>query len=292
MINLKLGRNDNCWCGSLQKYKKCHMQIDEKIEKYASMGHIVPSKDIIKNKEQIEGIKKSAVINTAILDYVEKNIQIGMSTEDINQLVEEFTFKNGAIAAPLNYNGFPKSVCTSVNNEVCHGIPSKEVILQSGDIVNVDVSTILNGYFSDASRMFMMGEVDEKAKELVMVAKESIQVGLMALKPWGFLGDMGEAINGYVKSKGFSVVRDIGGHGVGLKFHEDPYVSYVSKKNTEMLLVPGMIFTIEPMINRGTFEVVIDEVNGWTVYTADGELSAQWECTVLITETGIEILTI
>ncbi|MCC0631169.1 MULTISPECIES: methionyl aminopeptidase [unclassified Clostridioides] len=288
---MKLNRNDACWCGSTKKYKKCHMDIDNKINSFAQLGHIVPTHDIIKNATQIEEIKKSAVINTKILDYISDKIKVGMSTEDINELVHNFTLENGAIPAPLDYNGFPKSVCTSINNEVCHGIPSKDIILKDGDIINVDVSTIFNGYYSDASRMFMVGNVKENAKKLVQVTKECIQKGLEAAKPWGFLGDIGDAINSYAKENGYSVVREIGGHGVGLNFHEDPFVSYVSKKGTEMLLVPGMIFTIEPMVNEGTHEIFVDEENDWTIYTKDGKLSAQWECMILVTETGAEILT-
>ncbi|HBY3565916.1 TPA: methionyl aminopeptidase [Clostridioides difficile] len=288
---MKLNRNDSCWCGSTKKYKKCHMDMDNKIDSFAKLGHIVPTHDIIKNESQIEEIKKSAVINTKILDYISDKIEIGMSTEDINKLVHDFTLQNGAIPAPLDYNVFPKSVCTSVNNEVCHGIPSKDIILKDGDIINVDVSTIFNGYYSDASRMFMIGNVNENAKKLVQVTKECVQKGLEVAKPWGFLGDIGDAINSYAKKNGYSVVREIGGHGVGLSFHEDPFVSYVSKKGTEMLLVPGMIFTIEPMVNEGTHEIFVDEENNWTIYTKDGKLSAQWECMVLVTETGVEILT-
>lgn len=225
-----------------------------------------------------------------ILDYVAEHIKAGVTTEEIDQRVYDITIKNGAIPAPLNYEGFPKSVCTSINQVVCHGIPSPDVVLKDGDIVNVDVSTILNGYFSDSSRMFCIGEVSEEKKRLVEVAKESIKVGLEQVKPWGFLGDMGQAINDFVRENGYTVVREIGGHGIGLEFHEEPWVSYVSKKGTEMLMVPGMVFTIEPMINMGAQEIYIDEEDGWTVYTEDGMPSAQWEIQLLVTEDGYEIL--
>ena len=207
-----------------------------------------------------------------------------------NQWVHDITIKNGAIPAPLDYEGFPKSVCTSINNVVCHGIPSKDTVLQDGDIVNVDVSTILNGYFSDSSRMYCIGEVSEEKKRLVEIAKQSIEVGLEQVKPWGFLGDMGQAINDFVRENGYTVVREIGGHGIGLEFHEEPWVSYVSEKGTEMLMVPGMVFTIEPMINMGAQEIYIDEEDGWTVYTEDGSPSAQWEIQLVVTEDGYEIL--
>ena len=183
-----------------------------------------------------------------------------------------------------------QSVCTSVNNQVCHGIPSSDVILKDGDIINVDISTIYKGYFSDSSRMFCIGNVSEEKKRLVDVARQCIDAGLKEVKPWGFLGDMGQAVHEYAVSNGCSVVRDIGGHGIGLEFHEDPWVSYVSKRGTEMLLVPGLVFTIEPMINLGTDEIYMDDNDGWTIYTEDGLPSAQWEIQVLVTENGYEIL--
>ena len=287
----KLGRNDKCWCGSGKKYKSCHMAIDEKIHFYELQGHIVPDRDMLKTPEQIEGIRISSKINVAILDAVEKMIGPGVSTEEIDKLVYDMTTEMGGIPAPLNYDGFPKSVCTSVNEVVCHGIPSSDRILKEGDIVNVDVSTIYNGYFSDSSRMFCIGKVDEEKEKLVRVAKECMELGLEQVKPWNFLGDMAQAINDHAKENGYSVVVDIGGHGVGLEFHEEPFVSYVTKKGTEMLMVPGMVFTIEPMINAGTCEIEVDENDGWTVYTADRKPSAQWEVTVAVTDDGYEILT-
>ena len=265
--------------------------IEEKIKLYRRQGHIVPPRKIIKNAEQIEGIRESAKINTAVLDHVAANIREGMSTEDINTLVYDFTVAHGAIPAPLNYEGFPKSVCTSINEEVCHGIPDKNIILRSGDIINVDVSTIYNGYFSDASRMFMIGEVSDRAKRLVRVTEECVELGLAAAKPWGHLGDIADAINTHAQANGYSVVVDIGGHGIGLEFHEDPFVSYVTPKGSEMLLVPGMMFTIEPMINEGSPDFFVDEDNDWTIYTIDDGLSAQIEYMVLVKEDGIEILT-
>lgn len=287
----KLGRNDLCWCGSGRKYKACHMAMDEKIESYALQGHIVPSHDILKTPEQIQGIRESSKLNIAILDEIEKQIHIGMSTEEIDRIVCDMTKEMGGIAAPLHYEGFPKSVCTSINEVVCHGIPSEERLLQDGDIVNVDVSTTYQGYFSDSSRMFMLGNVPEETQKLVRVARECIDVGLEQVKPWNFLGDMAEAINNHAKKNGYSIVREIGGHGVGLEFHEEPFVSYVTSKGTEMLMVPGMVFTIEPMVNMGKADIYIDDEDGWTVYTDDGKPSAQWEVTLVVTEDGYEILT-
>lgn len=286
----KLGRNDVCWCGSGKKYKKCHIDFDERIKEIEGQGHIVPDHTIIKTPQQIEKIKESAQINVAVLDYVAKHIRAGISTEEINEWVHNLTIEMGGIPATLDYEGFPKSVCTSINNEVCHGIPSKDIILKDGDIINVDCSTELNGYFSDSSRMFCIGNVSNENRKLVEVAKQSLEEGLKAVKPWGFLGDMGQAVNDYVKSNGYSVVREVGGHGIGLEFHEEPWVSYVTTKGTEMLMVPGMIFTIEPMINMGKADVFVDEENGWTIYTKDGSVSAQWEIQVLVTEDGYEII--
>lgn len=287
----KLGRNDLCWCQSGRKYKTCHMAMDEKIEQYSLQGHIVPNHDMIKTPEQIQGIRESSKINVAVLDYVAEHIKVGMSTEEINQMVHQKTVEMGGIPAPLGYQGFPKSVCTSSNNQVCHGIPSEQDILKDGDIVNVDVSTIYNGYFSDSSRMFMFGNVAPETKKLVEVARECIDIGLQQVKPWNFLGDMAQAINDHAKANGYSIVREIGGHGVGLEFHEEPFVSYVTRKGTEMLMVPGMVFTIEPMVNMGKADIYIDEETDWIVFTEDGLPSAQWEVTVAVTEDGYEILT-
>lgn len=269
-----------------------YLNTIKKLEELRSKGVVVPTNEMIKTKEQIEGIRVAGVINTGILDMMELNIHAGMSTEDINTLVHNYTISHGAIPAPLNYEGFPKSVCVSVNDAVCHGIPSKKEILKEGDIVNVDVTTIYKGYFADASRMYIIGKASPKAEKLVRVTKECLTLAFKDLKPWvSHLGDIGGIINRYAKENGFSVVREIGGHGVGLAMHEDPFVSHVSKYGTGMLLVPGMVFTIEPMVNEGTAKIYEDISNGWTIYTWDGKLSAQWEHTFVMTEDGCEILT-
>lgn len=287
---VKIGRNDKCWCGSGRKYKQCHQAFDQRIQRVADQGHSVPPREIIKTAEQIEKIKESAKINIAVLDYIGEHIHEGMCTEEIDRIVYNMTTDMGGIPAPLNYEGFPKSVCTSINEQVCHGIPSEKDILKNGDIVNVDCSTILNGYFSDSSRMFCIGEVSPEKKRLVEVTKECVALGFKEVKPWGFLGDMGQAVHDHAYKNGYTVVREIGGHGVGLEFHEEPWVSYNSKRGEEMLLVPGMIFTIEPMVNMGGVEIYVDEKNDWTVYTKDGKPSAQWEIMVLVTEDGAEVL--
>lgn len=285
-----LSRNDECWCGSALKYKNCHLDFDKKLEELKKQGCIVPTRNLIKSKEQIEGIRESAKINNSLLDLVGENIKEGMTTEEINELAYEYTTSNGGIPATLNYDGFPKSICTSINDEVCHGIPSMDVVLKNGDIINVDATTILNGYYSDASRMFMIGQVSDEAKKIVEITKECLNKGVESVKPWGFLGDIGAAIQEYAESNGYSVVRSFGGHGVGLKIHEEPFVFHFGTRGTGMILAPGMVFTIEPMINGGSHNIFIDRDNGWTAYTADGALSAQWEHTVLVTEDGIEII--
>lgn len=285
-----IDRNSPCWCGSGRKYKKCHYDFDEKLMAYEHRGCIVPEHNMIKNPEQIEKIKASAQVNIAVLDYVAEHIKEGVTTEDIDRWVYEETTRRGAIPAPLNYEGFPKSVCTSIDEVVCHGIPDPKRVLKNGDIINVDCSTILNGYYSDSSRMFCIGDVSPEKKRLVEIARQSLEVGLKEVKPWNFLGDMGSAIHDFVRENGYSVVREIGGHGIGLEFHEEPWVSYVSEKGTEMLMVPGMMFTIEPMINMGKPDVFVDEDDDWTVYTEDGLPSAQWEIQVLVTEDGYEII--
>ncbi len=289
-MNIKIGRNDPCWCGCGKKYKTCHMAFDQKIASFERQGAIVPDHSLLKTPEQIAKIKESAVINIAVLDEISKQIHEGMTTAEIDKIVYEMTTDMGGIPAPLNYQGYPFSVCTSVNNQVCHGFPSKDVILKSGDIVNVDCSTIKDGYFSDSSRMFCIGDVDPEVKRLVDVTKECVELGVQAVKPWGFLGDMGQVVHDHAYEAGFSIVREIGGHGVGLEFHEDPWVGYHSRKGTEMLLVPGLMFTIEPMVNMGKEDIYEDEDNGWEIYTEDGKMSAQWEVQLVVTETGCEII--
>ena len=258
-MSTKIGRNDPCWCGSGKKYKKCHEAFDAKVEILRQKGYPVLDHKLIKTPEQIEKIKESCRINVAVLDYVAEHIKAGVSTEEIDHWVHEETVRHGGIPAPLNYEGFPKSVCTSVNEVVCHGIPSEDEILKDGDIVNVDVSTIYNGYFSDSSRMFC-------------------------------IGNMGHAVHMHALENGYTIVKEIGGHGVGLEFHEDPWVSYTSEENSGVIMEPGMMFTIEPMVNMGSDEVYTDEEDDWTVRTEDGMPSAQWEVTVLVTEDGCEVI--
>lgn len=266
-------------------------EMDKKILYYQNKGCLVPSRKLIKTPEQIEGIRRSGVVNTGVLDLVASEIRAGMSTLEIDRLVYDYTVAHGAVPAPLNYEGFPKSCCTSVNEVVCHGIPNEFEILEEGDIVNVDVSTILDGYYSDASRMFVIGQTTPEKQKLVDVARECLEIGMKAARPYCFVGDIGNAIANHAHKNGFTIVRDLCGHGVGLEFHEEPDVEHYGRKGTGMLLVPGMVFTIEPMVNMGDWRVFVDEDDDWTVVTEDELPSAQWEHTFVMTEEGVEILT-
>lgn len=265
-------------------------EIFKKMSEYRSRGFLVPKKELIKTPQQIEAIKKSAAINIAALDYVAENIHAGMSTNEIDLLVYKKTTDLGGIPAPLGYEGFPKSCCTSINSAVCHGIPNDQTLLKEGDIINVDVSTIYQGFYSDSSRMFCIGKVSEARKKLVEVTRECVSLGLKEVKPWTPIGNIGAVVNEYAKANGYSVVREVGGHGCGIEFHEEPWVGFTTSRNTGMLMVPGMIFTIEPMVNAGKADIYVDSSNDWTIYTMDGSDSAQWEIQVLVTEEGAEII--
>jgi methionyl aminopeptidase len=264
---------------------------EEYIERMRRLGISMPTVKMIKTPKQIEGCREAGRINSLVLDAVEREIRAGMSTAQIDEIVSEETRRLGGKCATLGYEGFPRSVCTSVNDVICHGIPSEKQILKEGDIVNVDCTTVFDGYFGDASRMFSIGDVSPTAQKLVSVTEESVRLAASAIKPYeSTLGDIGYTICTYVRSNGFSVVREIGGHGVGLKMHEDPFVCHTGIAGRGILLIPGMIFTIEPMVNEGRAKFTIDKSDGWTVRTLDGGLSAQVEYEVLVTESGIEIL--
>ena len=284
-----LSRNDICWCGSGKKYKKCHMDQDifiSNIEK--KVGYKIP-RDIMKTEEQIDGIRKSCKLTHEILDMVGERIKAGVTTNEINTWVHEYTVEHNAYPAPLGYGGFPKSVCTSINDVICHGIPD-DTVLKDGDIVNVDVTCILEGYYGDANRMYIIGEASKEALDLVRVSKECLEKGIEQVKPYNTLGDIGYAIQQHAESLGYSVVYDYGGHGIGLEFHEDPFVPHIGRKGEGMILLPNMTFTIEPMINIGSPDSDVLE-DDWTAVTVDGSLSSQWEHTIRVTETGYEILT-
>lgn len=284
------GRNDECWCGSGRKYKKCHARTDDRMERFYLEGEEVLPRSLIKTQKDIEGIRASAEVNIGVLDYVGERICAGTSTMDINTWVTEYLEAHNAVSADLNFEGYPYSVCTSINDVVCHGFPDKNVILKDGDIINVDMSTIKDGYFSDSSRMYCIGEVSDERRRLVETCHEALKAGLSAVKPWGHLGDMSSAVQKVAEDAGYSVVEMFGGHGIGLEFHEDPFVPHTGEPGTGPILVPGMCFTIEPMVNAGGPDVTIDEENGWIVRTTDGSDSAQWEVQLVVTEDGYELL--
>lgn len=283
--------NAPCYCGSGRKYKKCHKLIDEKTEAFRREGYqIFPAKKVL-TAQDIEGVRAAGVITRGILNMLEHEVKEGISTQRIDDLVSSYTADHGAIAATLNYNGFPKSCCVSINEVVCHGIPSKDTIIKNGDIVNVDITTILNGYFADSSRMYCIGEVSNESQRLVDVALECLNIGLEQVKPYTRLNNIGDAIEAHANKNGYSIVRDLCGHGIGKSFHEDPeVVHYAQPKKKGVIMVPGMVFTIEPMVNQGTYKCKFLK-DGWTVETADKKLSAQWEHTLVVTNDGYEILT-
>ena len=249
---------------------------------------------IIKNTVEIEGIRQSSHLAAETLTYLSQFVKPGVSTEELNILAHKYIISHHAIPAPLNYSGFPKSICTSINDVVCHGIPSKKEILREGDILNLDITTILNGYYGDTSATFPVGKISVQAKKLIEVTKKSMNLAIEHLKPGRVLNDcVGKVIESYIKKFGFSVVRELGGHGVGIKFHEDPFVYHFDYPREKIILKPGMIFTVEPMINASSdHRVTLDQNDSWTIRTFDHSLSAQFEHTVLITQTGHEILTL
>lgn len=268
-------------------------EMDKQILYWQNRSKNVPSRDLIKTPEQIEGIRRAGVVNTGVLDAVAAAIRPGMSTQEIDDICMAYCKEHNAVPACLGYEGFPKSVCVSVNECVCHGIPKPNQILHEGDIVNVDFTTILDGYYADASRMFIVGgKTSPECEQLVRVTKECLEIGMEVAKPYCFVGDIGNAIQKHAHKYHYGVVRDLCGHGVGLQFHEDPDIPHYGKKGSGMLLVPGMVFTIEPMINMGTYKVFIDADDpfGWEVISEDELPSAQWEHTLLMTETGLEVL--
>lgn len=243
----------------------------------------------LKDATAVRGIAKAGELVTRTLEMIHGYIRPGVSTEELNTLVHDFTLSHGAVPAPLNYRGFPKSVCVSINDEICHGIPGPR-LLAAGDIVNIDVTSIVDGWFADANYTFAVGQIAPEAARLVGVTRQCLELGMAAVRPGGTLGDVGYAIQSHAESNGFSVVRELVGHGVGHAFHEQPQVNHTGRPGQGIVLVPGMVFTIEPMINAGAMAVKrLDD--GWTVVTADGSLSAQFEQTVLVTENGVRSLT-
>lgn len=285
-----IGRNDPCWCGSGKKYKKCHLQSD--IVKFNKPATHAYKNKMIKPPEEIAGMRRAGAFNGELMDYIRPYIKAGISTEEINTLVHDYTVKHGHTPASLGYHNFPKSVCTSINDVVCHGIPSEKAVLKEGDIVNIDVTTIVDGLHGDSSETFLIGEVPEDACNLVKIAARAMLKGVEAVGPGKHLRIIAQTIQPFVESRGCSVVHQYTGHGVGRKFHEHFTVCHHITPDCENItLLPGMTFTIEPMINLGNYKVITDSKDHWTVRTKDGSLSAQFEHTLLITETGVEALT-
>jgi methionyl aminopeptidase len=298
------GRNDPCHCGSGKKYKLCHLRKDQaaapstaRVKRPAPVMGLEPAAGgrgaraatLIKTPEQIAGIRKAGSLARQLLDLLDERIRPGATTEDIDRWVRDATAAAGAVCAPLNYKGFPKSVCTSVNEVVCHGIPEERVLVE-GDIVNVDVTPILGGYYGDSSRMYEVGRVSAEAHRLVEVTRECLDLGIRQVRPGGHVGDIGQAIQAHAESNGFSVVRDFVGHGTGVIFHEEPQIPHFGRRGHGLPLRPGMVFTIEPMINAGDWPVRI-LADGWTAVTRDGSLSAQFEHTLLVTPDGVDVMT-
>ncbi len=294
----KIGRNDPCWCGSGNKYKKCHLREDRQ---GASRSGTSPSRSPwkranrklrieLKSQEQIEGIRRAGQLTREILTKLEDVVKVGVSTEAIDRWVHDYTIAKGARPATLGYKGYPKSTCTSINEVVCHGIPEPGRILQDGDIINVDITSVLDGYFGDASCMYLVGNVNDEARRLVEVTKQCLDLGVAAIRPDARVGDIGHAIQTHAEAEGFSVVRQFVGHGIGTKFHESLQIPHFGRPGEGPWLAPGMVFTVEPMINAGRYgvEILDDE---WTAVTRDGSWSAQWEHTVAVTEDGVDILT-
>jgi len=248
-------------------------------------------KIIIKTPEQINGIRRSSKLAGQTLEYIAPFVKEGVSTEFLDQKIEAYIRENGAIPATLGYAGYPKSCCISVNEVVCHGIPSKNIILKPGDILNIDVTTILDGYYGDTSKMYTIGEISHEATELIEVTRHCLDLGIQQVRPGNQFGNIGFAISKYVKSNGFSVVYEFCGHGVGIQFHEEPQIDHTSRRNSGPYMKPGMTFTIEPMINQGQPKTIIDKTDKWTARTVDNKLSAQFEHTILVTQTGFEVLT-
>ncbi len=291
----KVGRNDACPCGSGKKYKKCCLR-----KKTAAASGVKTQGSVkdqyfhryrirLKEEKDITGIRKAGELVVKTLEMVKENIGPGMTTDEINTLVHEYTVQNGARPAPLHYRGFPKSTCVSVNEVICHGIPGERVI-EDGDIVNVDVTSILDGYYADANRTFFIGNPGRDAQKVTNVARESLRRGREMVRPGNTIGDIGWAIQTYAEGERCSVVREFVGHGVGFEFHEAPQVPHFGRRGDGVVLVPGMVFTVEPMINLGGKEVRILR-DDWTAVTRDGSLSAQFEQTLLVTRDGVESLT-
>lgn len=292
MNRAPLERNAPCWCGSGKKYKKCHLNSDREDGGTAQRSRTnAPS--MLKTPQEQEGMRRAGAFNGRLMDYIRPFVKAGTSTGELDALARDFTLAHGHTPACLNYHGFPRSICTSVNNIVCHGIPSPEEILKDGDIVNIDFTSIVDGFHGDSSETFLIGDVSDEARHLVRVTARALVLGIRAALPGHPLSAIARAIEPYVKSQGCSVVRQYTGHGIGKAFHEFFNVfHHIAPDSDNVMLEPGLTLTIEPMVNLGSYHVITDPVDKWTVRTRDGSLSAQFEHTILITGSQPEILTL
>jgi methionyl aminopeptidase len=286
-------RNAPCWCGSGKKYKKCHLRADSEQNAPAVPAKPRHTDRMVKSPDEIDCMRRAGAFNGQLMDYIRPYVRIGVSTGELDRIAHEYTVSHGHVPACLGYNGYPKSICTSINNVVCHGIPSPREILKDGDIVNIDFTTIVGGFYGDSSETFLMGSVSEDAKHLVKVTMRAMELGINAVLPGRKLSAVAEAIEPYVKSENCSIVHQYTGHGIGKAFHEFFNVyHHIDRECDDIVLRPGMTLTIEPMVNAGDYRVVTDSIDKWTVRTCDGSLSAQFEHTILVTEGAPEILTL
>ena len=293
MTTSSLERNAPCWCGSGKKYKKCHLREDMEHADGGAGRRPKQSDHMIKSAAEIEGMRRAGAFNGELMDYMRQVIRAGISTGELDRIAHDYMVGHGHVPACLNYKGYPKSTCISVNNIVCHGIPSPKEILRDGDIVNMDFTTIVAGFYGDSSETFMIGGVSREARRLVEVTARALELGIAAARGGAPMSAIGRAIEPYVNSQGCSVVRQYTGHGIGTSFHEFFNVYHHIDEDCENItLRPGMTITVEPMINAGGYLVVTDPFDKWTVRTKDGSLSAQFEHTILITEEAPEILTL
>lgn len=285
----KPGRNDPCWCGSGLKYKKCHLDVDRRENGGPLRGDGPPPLD----PSLWDGMRRAGAANGKVLDFLRPHVQPGVSTAAIDKLAHDFIVDHGWLPACLGYKGYTRTLCISRNEVVCHGIPSDDERLQEGDIVNIDSSVIVDGYFGDSSETFLLGEVDEAGRRLVQTTAEATLLGLGAVRAGGRLRDVGAAIQPFVEARGYTVVREFTGHGIGRRFHEAFSVfHHVGPGTDDFVLRPGHCFTVEPMVNEGDWRTEVDTRDGWTARTRDRKRSAQFEHTVLVTPDGPEILTL
>ena len=286
----KPGRNDECWCGSGKKYKKCHGPIDSRLEGFYLDGYEVVPRSLLKSPEEIEGIKRSAAINIGVLDYVAEHIKPGVTTAEIDKWIYDYTVERGGIPADLNFEGYPNSVCTSINSVVCHGIPSDNDVLKEGDIVSVDVGAYIGGFHGDCAGTYPCGQVSDEALDLIRVTQQSFFEGIKFAREGYRLSDISHAVQEYAESHGYSIVREYVGHGIGRRMHESPEVPNFGNPGHGPRLLRGMTIAVEPMVNAGS-AAIRQMSDGWTVKTADGKNAAHYENTILITDGDPELLT-